>query len=110
MKTKPVLTLVKSSPKKIKTKKRNEMQGTMIKGEAVCLQCKHEWDAIFPIGSSDFKCPKCNTYKGVMKYFVEIRNEHSYSCGECNNNLFFLLDHGVNQCPMCGTIIEQLED
>lgn len=37
-------------------------------GQAVCLGCRHIWDAIAPIGTNDsLECPSCDLPKGVIR-------------------------------------------
>ena len=78
---------------------------TVIKGTAICLTCKNEWEAIIPLGSIDIKCPKCKTNKGVLKDFIQFRENIHYRC-HCGHCMFFLLESGRNQCIICGTLIE----
>lgn len=97
-----MLKLIHSSKNVKEVKDRNS---GILKGEAICLQCKHEWEAVVPIGSSDFLCPKCKTHKGVMKYFIDFRNDSYLKCGGCGNEMFYVLNTSQCQCPMCGLLL-----
>jgi len=37
-------------------------------GTAYCVGCKHEWQAVAPVGSENLECPSCTLPKGVPKY------------------------------------------
>lgn len=36
-----------------------------LQGAARCLACKHEWQAVAPVGATDLKCPSCACLRGV---------------------------------------------
>jgi hypothetical protein len=38
-------------------------------GKCVCLGCRHEWEAVGPIGThTSLECPECGLPQGVTKY------------------------------------------
>lgn len=44
-------------------------------GKAICLGCRHEWEAIAPMGTyTDLECAECGLFKGVTK--------HPFGCDE----------------------------
>lgn len=34
-------------------------------GTAICLHCNHTWEAVAPIGATEYECPECGLFKGV---------------------------------------------
>jgi Zn finger protein HypA/HybF involved in hydrogenase expression len=71
-----------------------------LEGEALCMQCQHEWAAVCPIGVVWLECPECHSMKGHMKYDVQ-RDGHEWKC-RCGNDLFRVTPDGY-YCPNCGT-------
>jgi hypothetical protein len=67
-------------------------------GEAICIQCKHEWVAVVPYEDAQFECPNCNTIHGVFKYGFAPATTWTCNCG---NQLFFVTPDG-SLCPKCG--------
>lgn len=67
-------------------------------GKAVCLQCKHEWVAVAPVGAVSLECPNCETNRGVFKFLYEPKAMYRCSCG---NELFWITPEG-HMCPNCG--------
>lgn len=67
-------------------------------GEAICLQCKHQWVAVVPYSDSQFECPNCSTFHGVFKYGYA--PSLTWTC-KCGNQLFFITKEG-SMCPVCG--------
>lgn len=68
-------------------------------GLAVCLECRHEWEAAVPLPVDWFKCPACTLEKGRFKYHIK-RGDEYWECA-CGNDLFYLTRGGA-YCPMCG--------
>ena len=68
-------------------------------GPAVCLDCKHEWVAVAPVGTVYLECPKCGTEKGRSKYPIQYSGLE-WQC-QCGNNLFHITPDGC-YCPCCG--------
>jgi hypothetical protein len=72
-------------------------------GEAFCLQCRHEWQAVVPAGKSVcdilLECPQCQTMTGRLRYdFAPAGNVWECHCG---NQLFYITPEG-HFCPNCG--------
>lgn len=70
-------------------------------GWAFCLGCKHTWQAVAPTGTTELKCPSCETMKGKWKF--EFFPPESTCVRECNcgNQLFYLTPEG-HMCANCG--------
>lgn len=68
-------------------------------GEVLCLACKHEWEAVSPIGTEWLECPRCGLLRGRYIYPCE-RPGLVWSCN-CENNLFYMIPDGI-YCPNCG--------
>lgn len=70
-------------------------------GPALCLECRHEWHAVAPVGVLSFECPQCGTSKGCwMGVCIPAEKTPIYTC-ECGNDLFFVLMDGT-LCAKCG--------
>lgn len=68
-------------------------------GTGRCLNCKHEWSAVAPIGTADLECPACSTFQGVFKGIASSQfMQWQCACGEYT---FFLDEHGP-YCAHCG--------
>ena len=89
---------------------KDEAANTRLRGDAICLGCKHEWTALASIGESEFQCPKCTAKKGILKSFIDFRNESYYKCSNCDNPYFFVLANGDKQCPICGVLMITFEN
>lgn len=70
-------------------------------GEAVCLQCKHEWQAVTPIGITEFECPNCSVMKGVFKYNCQPDGEKKIFMCNCGNT-YFVVTENSHLCALCG--------
>lgn len=68
-------------------------------GLAFCMQCKHEWAAVAPMGAVALECPACETQKGRFR-FPHRRSGSVWVCN-CGNDLFHLTPDGT-YCPNCG--------
>jgi Zn finger protein HypA/HybF involved in hydrogenase expression len=71
-------------------------------GEAICLHCRHTWQAVAPVAVFDLECPECRTMQGVWNYHLMPANGDVFVCN-CGNNLFILQSNGRKMCPACGT-------
>lgn len=76
-------------------------------GAARCLNCKHEWQAVAPVGAASLQCPACATFQGV---FVGITctqfRQWQCVCGE----LTYFVDERGPYCCHCGTRPERFTD
>jgi hypothetical protein len=50
-----------------------------MEGPALCLACKHKWQAVSPLGVFNFECPSCQSFKGTYEGMV-----HKYPAWECS--------------------------
>lgn len=79
-------------------------------GEAICGQCRHEWVAVAPSGTTQFQCPECKSMRGVLKWpFGPSKGaqEFMHSCGGFD---FFIQKKPGEQpdvfCRKCGEVAE----
>lgn len=56
------------------------------RGKAKCIGCRHEWEAVAPVGTDTLDCPGCDLPKGKFIYEI-IRGEKMWEC-KCGNDLF----------------------
>lgn len=75
-------------------------------GLAVCLDCKHEWQAVAPAEVMWLECPACGLERGRFKHHHEREDMH-WECA-CGNDLFSITPEGV-YCPNCGAWQEPFE-
>lgn len=61
-----------------------EPKDPVFEGPAICLNCRHEWQAEAPVGVWQLECPACTTMKGLFRYPV----------GANANDLFFACNCG----------------
>jgi hypothetical protein len=70
-------------------------------GDAKCLKCKHEWQAISPVGATDLECPECKLYKGVfMGNCSPKKGDKVWTC-HCGCDVFTIYTHEI-RCLNCG--------
>jgi Zn finger protein HypA/HybF involved in hydrogenase expression len=71
-----------------------------LSGKARCLDCKHEWEAVAPLGATWLQCPGCSLFRG--RFIGEILRDKllHYTCN-CGNDLFYVTLDGT-YCPNCG--------
>ena len=50
-------------------------------GNAVCLHCKHEWQAVAPTGVTILKCPECKLEQGAFKCLSMPGDDDFWECG-----------------------------
>lgn len=71
-------------------------------GEAFCIQCGHEWQAVAEPPVKWLECPNCHTMKGLLRFhFYPPEGSYIRVC-DCGNELFFLTPEG-HLCANCGT-------
>lgn len=68
-------------------------------GLAVCLDCKHEWQAVAPADIQWLECPECGLVRGRFKFQFEKDCKHLVC--DCGNDLFHVTLEGT-YCPNCG--------
>ncbi len=76
-----------------------ELQETL-SGTGYCIECKHQWAAVAPVGIHLFECPNCGTEKGTWFGIVEPPGSR-WECN-CGGQLFFVTETGFD-CAKCGT-------
>lgn len=69
-------------------------------GTAICLDCRHEWEAVAPDNVLWLECPSCKLVRGRFKYQHEIAEGLEWRCN-CGNDLFRVTPDGY-YCPNCG--------
>jgi len=70
-------------------------------GPAFCVNCKHEWIATAPTGTTVFECPSCQRVTGHFKFeFAPAEDQLVRECN-CGNHLFYLTPEG-HLCANCG--------
>jgi hypothetical protein len=79
-----------------------QSQAPHIRGKAHCLSCKHEWEQVAPIGTTELNCPACASFKGLYKGFTA--PETSWECS-CGSLLFFIAPNGC-MCSNCGVMAD----
>lgn len=72
-----------------------------VQGTALCLECKHEWQAVCPDPDIWLECPSCHLHKGRFKHPYAPVGGSLWICN-CGNNLFHITLDGYF-CPNCGT-------
>jgi len=70
-----------------------------LNGTARCARCKHEWEAVTPVGEIDgLECPECHLFMGVLK--GPVAPDWVWQCN-CGSDLFCLTRQGA-VCQQCG--------
>lgn len=82
--------------------KAKEAQTPHASGTCYCMACRHEWVAVWPVGTTQMECPECQSMRGRSKYnYGPEEGALLWSCTTCENQLFNLLPDRVH-CPGCG--------
>lgn len=68
-------------------------------GKATCLDCRHQWAGVAPVGTVWLECPNCRLLRGRFLNPVEREGPH-WQCN-CGCDLFYVTDSGM-YCPDCG--------
>jgi hypothetical protein len=94
------------------SKKRQEREAAQqphCSGVALCLECKHEWAAVWPdMYPVALECPECGTFKGVPAGVSCAPPEADVlECHRCRNR-FMQIAWSAKQppvaiCAMCGS-------
>lgn len=75
-----------------------------ITGTAMCVQCRHQWEAVQPVdGEKWLECPSCKLMRGHFYYHVSAPGGEVYEC-QCGNQLFIVTPTGT-WCPNCATYL-----
>jgi hypothetical protein len=68
-------------------------------GPARCLNCKHEWHAVAPVGTWQLECPACGTSQGLFDGVSSTEGDQLMcDCGA----LVFCIDRRGPYCCHCG--------
>ena len=72
-------------------------------GPARCIGCRHNWQAVAPVGTVELECPECHTMKGrFLNIFGTYEDEPVWTC-KCGNDLF-RITATKTLCINCGVI------
>jgi hypothetical protein len=71
-----------------------------LSGAAVCLNCRHQWIAVAPVGVFQMECPSCHTEKGVWNRPVGDDLVWMCNCGSYH----FAITKTHALCLHCGTL------
>ena len=72
-------------------------------GPARCLQCRHEWVAVAPVGVyAGLECPECHFAKGAMCGFVNLASGIAVFRCDCGCDIFKIYMNGGPLCLNCG--------
>lgn len=75
-----------------------EERSPHLRGAAVCLNCRHHWQAVAPIGVFQLECPSCYTEKGVWN--APIGEDELWMCN-CGS-FHFAITRTHARCLHCG--------
>lgn len=70
-------------------------------GPCRCLDCKHEWQGVAPVGTWAMDCPKCGASKGARFSMIGPTSDTTFTC-QCGNTFFWVVPDGGAHCPNCG--------
>lgn len=76
-------------------------------GPAICIGCRHEWQAVAPLGSyTALECPQCRFPKGVNKWpFGSAEGDAEFRCNcGCEAMTVYRRKDGrfFTRCMACG--------
>lgn len=67
-------------------------------GKARCLTCKHEWQAVAPVGTTTLTCPACGHDGHMIGEVITAGDQWRCYCGW----FLFRMDRQGIYCPQCG--------
>jgi hypothetical protein len=76
-------------------------------GDAICGNCRHEWVATAPAGTTQLECPEYATHRGAFKHpFGPCEGDESFKCN-CGSFDFYISRKpghasGAVYCRGCG--------
>lgn len=74
-------------------------------GQARCVACGHEWEAVAPTGTVYLDCAECGGQKGIFaRPTVPKETDLMWSC-KCGGEAFYLIKNSSGtelQCWNCG--------
>lgn len=75
-------------------------------GPAKCIECKHRWVQVAPVGMAEFECPACGSMKGVFTGLVGAQEgDLGFSCA-CGCDVLTAYKRAGRfylRCMRCGT-------
>lgn len=73
---------------------------------AICIGCRHEWNAVAQLGTRWLECPGCGAMKGIFKKpFGADEGDSVYRCNICESEAmtaFYRDGLFYFQCMNCG--------
>lgn len=85
-----------------RSKTERKEAGQHLRGSAICLTCRHDWEAVAPVGTTCLECPECGTQRGSWLYPVlPAVGDVRWLCS-CGSELFSLIMPGRAMCAGCG--------
>lgn len=69
-------------------------------GQAICLHCKKEWQAVAEVGVTQLECPECGLYKGVYRTLTIPVDKPLWQC-QCGCHMFYITESHA-YCGLCG--------
>lgn len=80
--------------------------GTWSEGAALCIGCRHEWEAAAPTGTWQLECPSCGSMKGIFRHPIGASpGDVAFSCNCGCEALTAYMRAGKFwlRCMSCGT-------
>lgn len=74
--------------------------GKHLSGPARCIECRHEWEAVAPVGTYELQCPQCESMKGM--YIGPVDEDGEKWICHCGSDAFKVLRAEII-CYRCGT-------
>ena len=72
-----------------------------LEGGAVCLSCRHRWEAVVLPGVTELECPKCGLMRGVLTHNCFPERYWECECG-C---VYFTVGESHVVCAFCGLVL-----
>lgn len=82
-------------------KSASQDDGKHLSGPARCIECRHEWEAVAPVGTYELQCPQCSSMKGIFVWSVDEDGLDRWIC-HCGADAFMVLRDAI-MCYRCGT-------
>ncbi len=75
-------------------------------GMARCLDCRHEWRAVAPVGTAQLDCPACHGHRAFWKHpYGPVEGDKSFACSHCGAEHFYAVKRAgliSLKCAGCG--------
>ena len=82
--------------------KRKEPDEPHLSGWAQCLDCKHRWMAVAPVGTRELDCPECGLNKGRFRNVCMPEKDAEIWVCQCGGDLFVVSKANGYMCANCG--------